>query len=296
MSTRCGYAAILGAPNAGKSTLLNRLAAAKVAIVTPKPQTTRARILGIVTEGESQILLVDTPGIFRPRRALDRAMVGAAWAGAATADLILFVIDAVAGLTEAVHAIGAKLPGGVPVWLVLNQIDRLKRPLLLPLAGEANAAFSCAETFMISAATGDGVSGLRTRLAGAMPEGPFLYPPAQISDMPERLFAAEIVREQVFLQTRQEVPYETTVETTVFRDQKDGSTRIEAVIYVSRPGLKSILLGARGARIRAIGTGARGEIEAVLGRKVHLFLHVKEWPDWDEEPARLAAIGLGGRS
>jgi GTP-binding protein Era len=291
--TRCGFVAIIGAPNAGKSTLLNRLTGAKISIVTPKAQTTRARVLGILMRGAAQVLLVDTPGIFAPKRRLDRAMVAAAWGGAEEADLALLIVDAKAGVTEAVRGIAARLAAsGRRISLVLNKTDLVDRPKLLPLA-EAMAGLAAFErVFMVSAATGDGVEALLDFLAGSVPEGPYLYPEDDLTDLPDRLLASEIVREQIFLQTRDEVPYGTTVETEGFAEQKDGSARIEAVIYVARAGHKAILIGAGGARIREIGARARAALEGLLERKVHLFLRVKERPGWDEEAARIRATGL----
>jgi GTP-binding protein Era len=291
--TRCGFAAIVGAPNAGKSTLMNRLTGAKLSIVTPKAQTTRTRILGILMRGEAQVLLVDTPGIFAPRRRLDRAMVAAAWSGAADADLVLFLVDARAGLTGAVREIGEKLAARVGGrWLVLNKIDLVEPPKLLPLTSALNAITPFSETFMVSATNGDGLDRLLDALAAAVPEGPHLYPPDELTDLPDRLLAAEIVREQIFLQTHEEVPYSTSVETENWRENKDGSVRVDATIYVARTAHKAILIGERGARIREIGACARAELSRLLERKVHLFLNVKQRAGWDEEAARLRAIGL----
>jgi GTP-binding protein Era len=291
--TRCGFAAIVGAPNAGKSTLLNRLTGAKLSIVTPKPQTTRMRVLGILMRDETQILLVDTPGIFAPRRRLDRAMVAAAWTGAHDADLVLFLVDARAGLTDAVREIAGKLaPRAGGVWLVLNKTELVSPTQLLPLTAELNAIAPFAETFMVSAATGDGLDELLDALARAMPEGAHLYPADETTDLPDRLLAAEIVREQIFLQAHEEVPYAASVETENWRENKDGSVRIDATIYVARPGHKAILIGERGGRIREIGARARAELSRLLERKVHLFLNVKARAGWDEEAARLRAIGL----
>jgi GTP-binding protein Era len=293
VTSRCGFAAILGAPNAGKSTLLNRLTGAKLSIVTPKAQTTRFRILGILMRGPSQILLVDTPGIFQPRRRLDRAMVAAAWTGAQDADLALLLVDAKAGATDAVRGIAEKLgAAGRPAWLVLNKIDLIPAERLLPLTATLTALAPFAETFMVSAATGDGLDRLTDALAGAMPEGPHLYPDDDLTDLPDRLLAAEIVREQVFRQTHEEVPYGTTVETENWREKPDGSVRIEATIYVARAGHKAILIGEKGARVREIGAKARTELASLLERPVHLFLNVKHRAGWDEERARLRAIGL----
>ena len=291
--TRAGFVAILGAPNAGKSTLLNRLTGAKLSIVSPKAQTTRFRVLGILMHGESQILLVDTPGIFRPRRRLDRAMVSAAWGGARDADLAVLLVDAKAGATEAVRAIATELgKSGRAAWLVLNKTDLVPPAKLLGLIAELNALAAFAETFMVSALTGDGLDRLTEALAQAMPEGPYLYPPDEITDLPDRLLAAELVREQVFLQTHDEVPYAATVETESWQERKDGSVRIDVTIYVARAGHKAILIGEHGSRIKTIGARARAELMTLLERKVHLFLNVKERAGWDEERARLRAIGL----
>ena len=292
-TTRCGFAAIIGAPNAGKSTLLNRLAGAKLSIVTPKAQTTRARVLGIIMHAGAQILLVDTPGIFAPKRRLDRAMVAAALSGAEEADLALLIVDARTGLTPEVGGIAEKLAGGAKrLSLVLNKTDLVQRGSLLPLAERLAGLAPFARVFMISAATGDGVDALLDHLAASMPPGPYLYPEDDLTDLPDRLLAAEIVREQIFLQTRDEVPYGATVETERFEERPDGSARIEAIIYVSRPGHRKILIGAGGARIREIGARARRELAALLEREVHLFLRVKERPGWDEEAARIRAAGL----
>jgi len=293
MTSRCGFAAILGAPNAGKSTLLNRLTGAKLSIVTPKAQTTRFRILGILMRGASQILLVDTPGIFQPRRRLDRAMVAAAWTGAQDADLALLLVDAKTGATDAVRGIAEKLGAtGRRAWLVLNKIDLIPAERLLPLTATLTALAPFAETFMVSAANGDGLDRLIDALAAAMPEGPHLYPDDDLTDLPDRLLAAEIVREQVFRQTHEEVPYGTTVETENWQEKPDGSVRVEATIYVARAGHKAILIGEKGARVREIGAKARVELAALLERPVHLFLNVKHRAGWDEERARLCAIGL----
>jgi len=291
--TRCGFVAIIGAPNAGKSTLLNRLTGAKLSIVTPKAQTTRARVLGILVRGAAQILLVDTPGIFAPKRRLDRAMVAAAWGGADEADFALLIVDAKTGLTAAVRGIAERLAAtGREMALVLNKVDLVPRHTLLPLAAEFAKLGDFRRVFMISAATGDGIEELLDFCAATVPAGPFLYPDDNLTDLPDRLLAAEIVREQIFLQTRDEVPYGATVETESFKEQKDGSVRIEAVIYVARANHKAILIGAGGARIKGIGARARKELSALLEREVHLFLRVKERPGWDEEAARIRATGL----
>ena len=292
-TSRCGYAAIMGAPNAGKSTLLNRLTGAKLSIVSPKAQTTRFRVLGILMHGPAQILLVDTPGIFAPRRRLDRAMVRAAWGGAQDADLVMLLVDAQSGATADVRAIAEALrPRTQTLWLVLNKIDAVPPARLLPLTAALTELAPFAETYMVSAANGDGLIEFRDALAAAMPEGPHLYPDDDLTDLPDRLLAAEIVREQIFLQTHEEVPYAATVETESFRTRRDGSVRIDATIYVARPGHKAILIGAGGARIREIGAKAREQLGRLLERPVHLFLNVKERAGWDEEGARLRAIGL----
>jgi GTPase len=293
MTTRCGFAAIVGAPNAGKSTLLNRMVGAKLSIVSPKAQTTRTRVLGILMHKRAQVLLVDTPGIFRPRRRLDRAMVAAAWSGAGDADLVLLLVDAKAGLNDAVREIARRVgSSGRRAWLVLNKVDLIAPAALLPLTAELNTLARFEESYMVSATTGDGVVELLDALAAAMPEGPLLYPEDDLTDVPDRLLAAEIVREQIFLQTHEEVPYGATVETEAFQERKDGSVRIEATVYVARPGHKAILIGQGGQRIRAIGAAARRQLTELLERKVHLFLNVKERAGWDEEAARLRAIGL----
>ncbi len=293
MTTRCGFVAVVGEPNAGKSTLLNRLTGAKLSIVTPKAQTTRFRVLGILMQGESQVLLVDTPGIFAPKRRLDRAMVAAAWTGVRDADVTLLLVDAKAALTEGVRTIaGSLVEQKRRCWLVLNKIDQVGAPSLLPLTAALTALAPFEQTFMVSAVTGDGIAALAEALAVAVPEGPHLYPDDDLTDLPERLLAAEIVREQIFLQTHEEVPYATTVETENWQERPDGSVRIDATVYVARPGHKAILIGERGQRIKAIGARAREALSGLLERKVHLFLNVKQRAGWDEETARLRAIGL----
>ena len=290
---RCGLVAVVGAPNAGKSTLVNRLAVTKVTIVSPKPQTTRFRIRAVVMRGRSQMVLVDTPGIFAPRRRLDRAMVAAAWGGAQDADLALLLVDARAGLKDEVRAIVEGLRrGGRPAWLVLNKADLVDPPRLLPLTAELNTMLPFAETFMVSAEKGDGLDRLLDRLAEAMPEGPWLFPEDELSDLPNRMLAAEIVREQILRQTHQEVPHHATVETEQWTERDDGSVRIDCTVYVARPTQKAILIGDGGARIREIGRRARTELETLLERRVHLFLNVKDRAHWDEERARIRAIGL----
>ena len=301
---RAGFAALVGAPNAGKSTLLNRMAGAKLSIVSPKAQTTRARVLGIVMRdvpeaaggGRSQIVLVDTPGIFRPKRALDRAMVAAAWTGADDADLALLLVDSRSGVgigdeLDAILKRLAERRAGT-TWLVLNKVDLVPPTRLLPLTEALNARIGFAETFYVSALTGDGVDRLLDALALAMPAGPFLYDEDEITDLPDRLLAAELVREQVFLQTHEEVPYGATVETESWSERADGSVRIDATIYVARPGHKAIVIGEGGSRIREIGKRARLQMNGLIGRPCHLFLNVKERAGWDEEAARIRAIGL----
>ena len=291
--TRAGFVALIGEPNAGKSTLLNRMVGAKVSIVTHKVQTTRARIRGVCMEGQSQIVFVDTPGLFRPRRRLDRAMVAAAWGGAQDADVTLLVVDARAGLTDAVRKIAEGLAKSrQPVWLALNKIDLIPRERLLPLTAELNALLPFAETFMISAEKGDGLDRLQTKLAEAMPPGPYLFPEDELTDLPNRMLAAEIVREQILRQTHQEVPHHASVETEQWTENDDGSVRVDCTIYVSRATQKAILIGDKGSRIRAIGQSARIELTKLLERPVHLFLNVKEREGWDEERARIRAIGL----
>jgi len=293
MTTRCGFVAILGAPNAGKSTLLNRMTGAKLSIVSPKAQTTRFRVLGILMKGESQILLVDTPGIFAPKRRLDRAMVAAAWGGAKDADLALLLVDAKAGITEALRGIVGTLGETKRrIWLVLNKVDLISPAALLPLISELNQLLPFEQNYMVSAGNGDGVGELVDALAAAVPEGPLLYPEDELTDLPDRLLAAEIVREQIFLQTHEEVPYGATVETENFQERADGSVRIEVTIYVARPGHKAILIGAGGSKVKDIGAKARAQLSQLLERTVHLFLNVKERAGWDEEGARLRAIGL----
>lgn len=294
--TRAGFVALIGEPNAGKSTLLNRMVGAKVSIVTHKVQTTRTRIRGVAMEGGCQIVFVDTPGLFRPRRRLDRAMVAAAWGGAADADVIVLLIEAQRGLTEGVGEIIDRLkdqiPQGRPVALAINKIDRVKAEVLLGLAEKANAAFPFVETFMISAEKGHGVEKLKRWLAGVLPEGPWFYPEDQLADLPMRMIAAEMTREKLTLRLHEELPYQLTVETEKWEDLPDGSARINQVIYVARDGHKGIVLGNKGETIKAIGTAARAEISAFLDRKVHLFLEVKVRPNWLEEPERYSEMGL----
>ena len=302
MPTRAGLVALIGAPNAGKSTLFNRLTGAKLSIVTPKPQTTRFRIRGVVvatTEGgdQAEIVLMDLPGIFVPRRGLDRAMVAEAWHAAAEADVALLLADASAEENPALGRIAEQLAAACrAIWLVINKIDLVARPSLLGLSARLNTMAPFQRTFMLSAATGDGVADLLAALGPAMPEGPHLYPPEQISDLSERLLAAELVREQVFLQSHDEVPYATTVETESWEERKDGSVRNAATITVARPGQKAILIGAGGVRIRTIGARARAALTAALARTVHLVLRVDVAAGWDEDKRRLGALGLRARS
>ncbi|MGK9231233.1 GTPase Era [Inquilinus limosus] len=293
-ATRCGFVALIGAPNAGKSTLLNTLVGTKVAIVSPKVQTTRSRVLGILTEGRTQIVFVDTPGIFRPRRRLDRAMVAAAWGGAAEADLVVLLVDAaLKSVREDTRGIIEKLgESGRQAILVLNKVDAVPHEKLLVLAADLNASGVFTDTFMISALTGDGVDDLRRVVAERLPEGPWLFPEDQVSDMPMRLLAAEITREKLFLRLQQELPYAVAVETESWEEQKDGSVRISQVIYVQRDGQKAIVLGRGGQMIKAIGTAARLELEEITEQRVHLSLFVKVRENWLDDPARYAIWGL----
>jgi GTP-binding protein Era len=299
MDTRCGLVALIGEPNAGKSTLMNRMVGAKVSIVTHKVQTTRTRIRGIALEGAAQIVFVDTPGLFRPRRRLDRAMVKAAWGGAADADVVLLLVEAHRGLTDGVRAIldalADQLPQGGTIALAINKIDRVPAERLLALSAELNGVRDFAATFMISAERGHGVEHLRHWLAERMPEGPWLYPEDQIADLPLRLLAAETTREKLTLRLHQELPYELTVETEGWEERKDGSVKIDQIVYVARDGHKGITLGPKGETIKAVGKAAREELKAFLGREVHLFLEVKVRPNWLEERERYGAIGLDFR-
>ncbi len=293
--TRAGFIALIGEPNAGKSTLLNRMVGAKVSIVTHKVQTTRARIRGIAVEGESQLVFVDTPGLFQPRRRLDRAMVAAAWSGAADADVVVLLVEAHRGITEGVEAILEGLDditGSRKVALAINKIDRVKSEALLSLTNDLNQRFEFAKTFMISAEKGHGVTDLRTWLAGELPEGPWLYPEDQIADLPMRMIAAEITREKLTLRLHQELPYQLTVETESWEERKDGSARIDQVIYVMRDGHKGIILGKKGETIKAVRQAARAELEEFTGRRIHLFLQVKVRPGWLEDSERYSEMGL----
>jgi GTP-binding protein Era len=296
--TRCGFVALIGEPNAGKSTLLNRMVGAKVSIVTHKVQTTRTRIRGIAIEGASQLVFVDTPGLFRPRRRLDRAMVAAAWGGAADADLVVLLIEAHRGMTEGVKAILDSLRDRVgrrPVALAINKIDRVKAERLLALSQEMNEAFPFERTFMISAERGHGTADLKTWLAERMPEGPWLYPEDQIADLPMRMIAAEMTREKLTLRLHQELPYELTVETEAWEERKDGSAKVDQIVYVAREGHRGIVLGKGGETIKAVGQAARAELEEFMGRKVHLFLTVKVKENWLEDPERYGEMGLDFR-
>jgi len=292
-TTRAGFVAVIGAPNAGKSTLVNALVGQKVAIVSPKAQTTRARLMGIAIQGSSQILLVDTPGIFEPRRRLDRAMVAAAWGGAGDADLILLVVDVDAGVGRAVEQILEGLGEREhALWIALNKVDLVKKEKLLGLSVQLTERLNPDKVFMISASEGDGVPDLKDALAQAMPEGPWLYPEDEVSDATDRMIAAELTREQVVNQLHQELPYATVIETESWEDRQDGSTAIHQQILVERDSQKAIVIGKGGSRLKSIGAAAREEIAHHLGRKVHLFLHVKVNPRWDEDRSIYREIGL----
>jgi len=295
MTTRAGFIALIGEPNAGKSTLLNRMVGAKVSIVTHKVQTTRARIRGVAIESESQLVFVDTPGLFEPRRRLDRAMVAAAWGGAADADLVVLLIEAQRGITDGVARILeglTEIAGGRRISLAINKIDRVEAPALLALTKAMNDRFAFERTFLISAEKGYGVDDLRSWLAGEVPEGPWLYPEDQIADLPMRLIAAEMTREKLTLRLHQELPYQLTVETEAWQERKDGSARVDQVIYVMRDGHKGIVLGHRGETIKAVSKAARDELETFTGRRIHLFLQVKVRTGWMDEAARYSQMGL----
>ncbi len=295
MSTRAGFVALIGEPNAGKSTLLNRMVGAKVSIVTHKVQTTRARIRGIAIDGDAQLIFVDTPGLFQPRRRLDRAMVAAAWGGAADADVVVLLIEANRGITEGVQRILENLANvtkGRKVALAINKIDRVQSPALLALTKDMNERFEFSETFMISAEKGHGVDALRGWLSQQLPEGPWLYPEDQIADLPVRMIAAEITREKLTLRLHQELPYQLTVETENWEEREDGSARIDQLIYVMRDGHKGIVLGRKGETIKQVGAAARVELEEFLGRRVHLFLQIKVRPNWLEDAERYSEMGL----
>ena len=291
--TRCGFVALIGAPNVGKSTLVNALVGSKVTIVSRKVQTTRALIRGIVIEGNAQIILVDTPGIFSPKRRLDRAMVSTAWSGAHDADLVCVLLDAKAGIDEEADAIVAKLATVQhDKILVLNKIDLVAREKLLALAKAANERLNFTSTFMVSALSGDGVSDLRHTLAEMVPPGPFHYPEDQMSDAPMRHLAAEITREKIFRQLHQELPYQSTVETDSWTERKDKSIRIEQTIFVERESQRKIVLGKGGATIKTIGAESRKELTGIVGQPVHLFLFVKVRENWGEDPDRYREMGL----
>jgi GTP-binding protein Era len=292
-ATRCGFVALIGAPNVGKSTLVNALVGSKVTIVSRKVQTTRALIRGIVIENNAQIILVDTPGIFLPKRRLDRAMVSTAWSGAHDADLVCVLLDAKAGIDDEADAILNGLATVKhPKILVLNKIDLVPREKLLALTKSANDRLAFEQTFMVSALSGDGVDDLRRTLAGLVPAGPFHYPDDQMSDAPMRHLAAEITREKIFRRLHQELPYQSTVETDSWTARKDNSIRIEQTIFVERESQRKIVLGKGGATIRSIGADARKELAEIVGQPVHLFLFVKVRENWDEDPDRYREMGL----
>ncbi|MGL6182672.1 MAG: GTPase Era [Aestuariivirga sp.] len=291
--TRCGFCAIIGAPNAGKSTLVNTLAGAKVAIVSHKVQTTRARLRAIVMEGEAQIVLVDTPGIFQPRRKLDRAMVDNAWGGAGEADAVVLLVDGRSGLTEDLQKIIEALGNlRTRALLVINKIDLMKREDLLKTAEAFNAAYAFDRTFMVSALNGSGTEDLRKALAARMPKGPWLYPEDQVADVQLRFMASEITREKIYNRLHEELPYASTVETEAWEERKDGSVKISQVIYVERDSQKAIVLGKGGQTIKILGQQAREDMEEHFGRKVHLFLFVKVRENWSNDPERLRMMGL----
>jgi GTPase len=291
--TRCGFIALIGAPNVGKSTLVNALVGTKVAIVTPKVQTTRALLRGIAIVGSAQLVLIDTPGIFAPRRRLDRAMVSTAWSGAHDADLICFILDAERGIDEEAEAILERLAGaGQAKILVLNKVDLVPKPRLLTLAQDANAKVKFDATFMIAALTGYGVDDVKSWLAAHVRPGPWHYPADEITDAPMRSLAAEITREKLFLRLHQELPYQSTVETEAWKELKGGAIRIEQTIYVERESQRKIVLGKGGSAIKAIGAEARKELSAILEVPVHLFLFVKVREGWGDDPARYREMGL----
>ncbi|AWM86949.1 GTPase Era [Microvirga sp. 17 mud 1-3] len=291
--TKAGFVALIGAPNAGKSTLLNALVGSKVSIVSRKVQTTRALVRGIAVEGSAQIVFVDTPGIFKPKRRLDRAMVTSAWGGAGDADVVALLLDARKGVDEEADAILARLPElKQPKVLILNKIDVLERSKLLALAASLNERVNFAHTFMVSALTGDGIDRLRSELAKMMPEGPWLYPEDQISDAPLRMLAAEITREKIYERLHEELPYQSTVETDQWQQRPDGSVRIEQTVFVERDSQRKIVLGKGGQTIKAIGQAARKEIAEIAEAPVHLFLFVKVRENWGDDPERYREMGL----
>jgi GTP-binding protein Era len=291
-ATRCGFVALIGAPNVGKSTLLNALVGAKVSIVTPKVQTTRALVRGIAMAGAAQLIFVDTPGIFAPRRRLDRAMVGSAWGSTRDADIAALLVDAQKGVDDDDAILRGLADVRTPKVLVLNKIDLVNKPVLLKLAQALNERATFAGTFMVSALTGDGITDLKEFFAAQVPEGPWLYPEDQISDAPLRQLAAEITREKLYLRLHQELPYQSTVETEVWKELKDGAVRIEQTVYVERESQRKILLGKGGQTIKAIGAAARADIAASIEHPVHLFLFVKVREGWSEDPERYREMGL----
>ena len=292
-ATRSGFIAVVGAPNVGKSTLINRAVGTKVSIVSPKMQTTRTRVLGINMRDAAQLIFIDTPGIFEPRRRLDRAMVAAAWSGAADADRVLLLVDAQRGIDANTDIILKKLfQAERRVVLAINKVDLVKKDALLGLTAQLSTRDVFDELFMISAKTGNGVDDLLTFLAAELPKGPWLFPEDQVSDMPERLLAAEITREKLYLQLRQELPYAATVETEFWEDKEDGSVRIDQVVYVQRDTQKAIVLGKKGQRIKSLGAAARTELEAILSCRVHLFIFVKVREKWVNDPERYRDWGL----
>lgn len=293
MTQHCGFVAVVGAPNAGKSTLVNALVGQKVAIVSPKAQTTRTRLMGVAMDGDTQIVLIDTPGIFAPERRLDRAMVAAAWGSIEQAEAIILVVDALAKPGERVERILAGLKDRKePLILALNKVDLAKKDKLLTLAEDLAGRAPFAEIFFISAQTGDGVAELKAHLAARMPEGVWHFPEDEVSDAPERMLAAEITREQLFRQLHEELPYQSTVETELFKTRPDGSAEIHQQIFVARDNQRAIVLGKGGSRIKEIGAKARAELAELLGRKVHLFLHVKVKANWDEDRSVYRDMGL----
>jgi GTP-binding protein Era len=293
MTNRAGFVAVIGAPNAGKSTLVNALVGQKVAIVSAKAQTTRARLMGIAIAGETQLLLVDTPGIFEPKRRLDRAMVTAAWTGAQDADLVLLVVDASQGLSAQARRITSGLKTReTPLFVALNKVDLVRKDKLLGLSAELSAELDPDRIFMISAAQGDGVEDVKQALAEAMPEGPWLYPADEVSNATDRMVAAELTREQIYAQLHQELPYASAIETETWEDRADGSTAIRQQILVERDSQKAIVIGKGGSRLKAIGEAARAAIAEHLGRRVHLYLHVKVNAKWGEDRSLYREIGL----
>jgi GTP-binding protein Era len=293
MTQHCGFVAVVGAPNAGKSTIVNALVGQKVAIVSPKAQTTRTRLMGVAMEGETQIVLIDTPGIFAPTRRLDRAMVAAAWGSLEEAEAILVMVDAAAKLTGRVERVLEGIANRPEKkYLILNKVDLTRKDKLLTIATELNGRAPFDETFFVSASSGDGVPELKSHLAKLMPEGPWHFPEDEVSDAPERMLAAEITREQLYRQLHEELPYQSTVETEKFTNRPDGSAEIHQQILVARDNQRAIILGHKGERIKEIGSRARAELTELLGRKVHLFLHVKVKANWDEDRSVYRDMGL----